>query len=89
MARKVVEGNAIDGIFTQERKNITETTNVPIKTNNVGRPKGKDIKKETELVKRGFYITPELDEQIGITAIKNKMDKSEMIRLILNEYFNQ
>lgn len=84
MAKKVIEGNAIEGIFTQD---IQEEKKPERKKRVQGRPKARDLTEKTELIKRAFYVTPKIDEELGIYAIKNKMDKSEAIRHILSNFF--
>lgn len=88
MAKKVIEGNAIEGIFTQEIERENKASDVQKGTEKrQGRPKAKDLTEKTHLVKRAFYITTEADEMLGIYAIKSKMDKSEALRHILWNYF--
>lgn len=88
MAKKIIQGNVIDGIFTDNEGGQERVQgNHSIVSKKQGRPKARDITNQTELIKRGFYITPELDEKLSIAAIKKKMDKSEAVRHILKIYF--
>lgn len=90
MAKKVIEGNAIEGILSQDEEQERKTSFSKREIKKIqGRPKAKDITEKTELIKRAFYITPIADEELGIYAIKNKMDKSEAIRHILKEFFSK
>lgn len=90
MAKKVIEGNAIEGIFSNETEHDKKTNEIEKERKRIqGRPKAKDLTEKTELIKRAFYITPKTDEKLGIYAIVNKMDKSEAVRYILNKFFEE
>lgn len=56
----------------------------PAAPTRAGRPKAADIRNGVELVKASYYITEQQQELLAIYAIKNKMDKSAVIRQLID-----
>lgn len=69
-----------------EEKNYVDTEKPNGKK--VGRPKSKDLASEKKTRKTTLVLTEELLYKITVYSFENKMDKSEAVRYILNNFFS-
>jgi len=93
MAKKLSSENIAEGLFLnkQEEKNVKQIKEEPKEkivkiTKKVGRPKAKDLINEPTPIKTSIYLTEATQMKIDLYAIRNRMDRSEAIRYLIDTY---